>query len=56
MINYYDKELICFKIKSLGEPVPYEGEFYERNENSVVKLEQASEPFMAMMKRIYSGE
>lgn len=56
MINYYDKELICFKIKSLGEPVPYEGEFYERNGNSVVKLEQASEAFMDMMKRIYSGE
>ena len=52
-ISYYEKQLILFEIQSGGEPLSYNKEYYERNASSVIKLEQGSQQFLEMMKRVF---
>ncbi|OOP72601.1 hypothetical protein CBEIBR21_15195 [Clostridium beijerinckii] len=53
-INYKNKCLIVFENTIIDKPCIYDGNYYERNGNSVVKIEVGSEKFIDLMKRIYS--
>lgn len=53
-INYKDKCLIIFENRTIDKPCIYDGNYYERNANSVVEIKTGSEKFTDLMKRIYS--
>ena len=51
-IRYYEKELILFEIEAGNSPLAYDKEYYERNASSVIKVENASDAFNELMKRV----
>ena len=51
-LKYYEKDIFVFDVKSNGTPQAYEGEYYERNASSVIKLESTDPRYMEMMKRV----
>ncbi len=55
-LKYYEKDIFVFDVKSNGTPQAYEGEYYERNASSVIKLESTDPRYMEMMKRVIKSK